>query len=38
MNDQQTTIAEIKKRVNEYRQARGWKDEDPKDIAIGMEF
>ena len=36
MNDQQTTIAEIKKRVNEYRQARGWKDEDPKDIAIGL--
>ncbi len=36
MNDQKTTIEEIKKRVSEYRRARGWKDEDPKDVAIGL--
>ncbi len=36
MDDQQTTIEEIKKRVSQYRKARGWGDEDPKDIAIGL--
>ncbi len=36
MNDKKTTLEEIKKRINQYRQARGWGDEDPKDVAIGL--
>ena len=36
MNDQQTTIAEIKKRAQEYRKARGWKNENVRDSVMGL--
>ncbi len=36
MNDQQTTIAEIKKRAQAYRKARGWVNEDLRDAVMGL--
>jgi len=36
MNDQTTTLAQIKTIINEFRQKHGWEDEDPKDAAISL--
>ncbi len=36
MNDQQTTIAEVKKRAQAYRKARGWVNEDLRDAVMGL--
>ena len=36
MNDKQTTIEEIKQKIINYRKARAWANEDPKDVAISL--
>ena len=36
MNDQTTTIADLRKRIQEFRLKRGWTKEDPKDIALSL--
>lgn len=36
MNDKKTTIAELKKVVGEFREKRGWSNEDPKDVALSL--
>lgn len=36
MNDQETTISELKQKVLEFRKKRGWTDEDSKDIALSL--
>ena len=36
MNDQTTTIADLRKRIQEFRAKRGWTKEDPKDIALSL--
>jgi len=36
LNDQITTLAQIRTIINEFRQKRGWKNEDPKDAAISL--
>lgn len=34
--DTNTSLKEIKDRVNQFRQERGWDNEDPKDIALSL--
>jgi NTP pyrophosphatase (non-canonical NTP hydrolase) len=36
MNDRQTTLQEIKEKVREFREERGWLETDPKDIALSL--
>lgn len=36
MKDEVTTIKELRERVREFRDKRGWIDEDPKDIALSL--
>lgn len=36
MNDQQTTVQQIKDLIMQYRNKRGWTQEDPKDIALSI--
>lgn len=36
MNDQQTTIEEMKKKIKLFREARGWEKEDAKDMALSL--
>lgn len=36
MNDQKTTITELKREVKKFRENRGWSGEDPKDIALSL--
>lgn len=36
MNDQDTTLKQIKDLVMQYRKKRGWIHEDPKDIALSL--
>jgi len=36
MDDQTTTIAEIKALIKAFRAKRGWTNEDPKDLALSM--
>lgn len=36
MNDQDTTLQQIKDLITVYRNKRGWTHEDPKDIALSL--
>jgi len=36
MNDRTTTVQDLKDRVRKFREERGWKDDDLKDIAISI--
>lgn len=36
MNDQHATIHELKQKIQAFRAARDWQDEDPKDIALSL--
>lgn len=36
MNDQQTTIDEMKTKIKVFREARGWEREDAKDMALSL--
>lgn len=36
MNDQNTTVQDLMDRVSKFRKARGWGDDDQKDIAISI--
>lgn len=36
MNDEKTTVAELKKAVLEFRKKRGWTGESPKDVALSL--
>lgn len=36
MNDQQTTIEEMKGEIKIFREARGWEREDAKDMALSL--
>ncbi len=36
MNDQTTTISELKALIKTFRAKRGWINEDPKDLALSM--
>lgn len=36
MNDQETSIAELKKIVTAFRKNRGWVGESPKDVALSL--
>ena len=36
MNDEKTTVAELKKQVLTFRKRRQWMGEDPKDIALSV--
>lgn len=36
MNDQDTTIQQVKDLILEYRNKRGWVKEDPKDVALSL--
>lgn len=36
MKDDRTTVEELKKKVHEFREKRGWRGEDPKDIALSL--
>ena len=36
MNDQQTTIEEMRKKIQVFREARGWEKEDAKDMALSL--
>lgn len=36
MNDQQTTIEEMKRKILAFREARGWEKEDAKDMALSL--
>ena len=36
MNDQTTTVAQIKEEIDAFRKKRGWTNEDPKDIALSL--
>lgn len=36
MNDQQTTIEEMKQKIKAFREARGWEREDAKDMALSL--
>jgi NTP pyrophosphatase (non-canonical NTP hydrolase) len=36
MQDDQTTVEELKKKVHAFREERGWRGEDPKDIALSL--
>jgi len=35
-DDSATKIAELRTKVKEFRDRRGWKEEDPKDIALSL--
>ena len=35
-SDDQTKIAELRDKVKEFRGKRGWRNEDPKDIALSL--
>lgn len=36
MNDEETRIIELKKKVREFREKRGWRGESSKDIALSL--
>lgn len=36
MKDDVTTISDIRKVINAFRQKRGWTNEDPKDVALSL--
>lgn len=36
LNDQSTTIEELRKKLREFREVRGWTTEDPKDMALSL--
>ncbi|HKY73748.1 MAG TPA: nucleotide pyrophosphohydrolase [Patescibacteria group bacterium] len=36
MNDQTTTISQLKILIQEFRTKRGWTQEDPKDVALSL--
>jgi hypothetical protein len=36
MNDQQTTIDEMKQKIMDFRRARAWEREDAKDMALSL--
>ncbi|MFC1654082.1 MazG-like family protein [Patescibacteria group bacterium] len=36
MSDKKTTVDDLKKKLLDYRRKRGWKGEDPKDVAISL--
>lgn len=36
MNDDSTTLSQIKALINEFKAKRGWGKEDPKDIALSL--
>lgn len=36
MNDQQTTIEEMRNKIQAFREARGWENEDAKDMALSL--
>lgn len=36
MGDEETRVEELKKKVLEFREKRGWTGEDPKDIALSL--
>ncbi|KKT31022.1 MAG: hypothetical protein UX04_C0005G0021 [Microgenomates group bacterium GW2011_GWF2_45_18] len=36
MPDNTTTIADLRKKINEFRARRGWGKEDPKDMALSL--
>lgn len=36
MKDEKTTIKELQEKVQAFREERGWRDEDPKDVALSL--
>lgn len=36
MKDEKTTIKELQQKVQGFREERGWRDEDPKDMALSL--